>query len=47
MIDGLDPSEDDAAPICQFCGVSALQPEVPGDPFRCENADCEAFGDPI
>jgi hypothetical protein len=41
---------DDRAPICPFCGVTAL----PGDPghvldtrFRCENPDCEAYGEEV
>ena len=45
-------SEDDAdvgrAPICLYCGVTAL----PGDPahvidvrFVCDNAECEAYGE--
>ena len=41
-IDGEDPS-----PICPRCGVSGLPPEAPGEPSRCENADCDAFGEPI
>jgi hypothetical protein len=41
---------DDRAPICPFCRVTAL----PGDPghvldtrFRCENPDCEAYGEEV
>lgn len=41
-IDGEDPS-----PICPHCGVSGLPPETPGEPSRCENADCDAFDQPI
>ena len=40
----------DRAPICPFCGVTAL----PRDPanvidteFVCDNADCDAFGDVV
>ena len=44
--DGVD---DDRAPICGGCGVTALpmeggQREVR---FVCENPDCEAFGEPV
>jgi len=45
-----DGPDVDRAPICPFCGVTAL----PADPshvvdtrFVCENPDCEAFGDSI
>jgi hypothetical protein len=45
-----DDYPDERAPICPFCGVTAL----PADPahvidtrFVCENPDCEAFGEPI
>jgi hypothetical protein len=38
------------APICPYCGVTAL----PGEPthvidssFVCDNADCEAFGEVV
>jgi hypothetical protein len=41
---------EDRAPICPFCGVTAL-PADAGlvlDPrFICENPDCEAFGEAI
>ncbi len=47
MSDMWDETDDDESPICGFCGVSALPPEHPGGPSSCENADCEAFGDPI
>jgi hypothetical protein len=40
----------DRAPICPFCGVTAL----PADPahvidvaFVCENPDCEAYGERV
>ena len=40
----------DRAPICPYCGVTAL----PGDAghvleprFVCDNADCEAFGEEV
>jgi hypothetical protein len=42
--------DDDRAPICPYCGVTAL----PGDAghvldtrFICENPDCEAFGEEV
>jgi hypothetical protein len=42
--------QEDRAPICPYCGVTAL----PADPsnvidtrFVCENPDCEAFGDEV
>jgi hypothetical protein len=42
--------DDGRAPICPFCGVTALPGESglildPG--FICENPDCEAFGEVI
>lgn len=40
-----DYGDDDPSPICGFCGVSALAPEVPGEDPTCENADCSAFGE--
>ncbi len=42
-----DESSDDESPICRYCGVSALPPEVPGDQSSCENPDCDAFGEPV
>jgi hypothetical protein len=43
------PSADvGRAPICPFCGVTALPSESGSwdDPsFVCENPDCEAFGE--
>jgi hypothetical protein len=42
--------DDDRAPICPYCGVTAL----PGDAghvldtrFICENPDCEAFDEEV
>ena len=50
VLSAMDNIDVDRAPICPFCGVTAL----PADPanvidtaFVCENADCEAFGQPI
>jgi len=42
-----ETDDDDASPICDACGVSALPPEIPGEPSTCENADCPTFGEPI
>lgn len=46
----MSTNEEGRAPICPFCGVTAL----PGDAghvldprFICENPDCEAFGEEI
>jgi hypothetical protein len=47
--DGHD-AEDDRAPICTWCGVTALPAESPakgGLAFVCENPGCEAFGEPV
>jgi hypothetical protein len=45
-----DAASEGRAPICPFCGVTAL----PADPanvidsdFVCENPDCEAFGERV
>lgn len=41
--------DDDRAPICAFCGVTAL-PMEGGQAvtrFVCENPDCDAFGDEV
>jgi hypothetical protein len=38
------------APICPYCGVTALPAESdhPFDPrFVCENPDCDAFGEVV
>jgi hypothetical protein len=35
------------APICPYCGVTALPSERQPDEFVCENPDCEAFGEAI
>jgi hypothetical protein len=47
MSDLWDDGDDEASPICAFCGVSALPPEVPGEVSTCENADCTEYGEPI
>jgi hypothetical protein len=48
--DGAEDADIDRAPICPYCGVTAL----PGEPsnvidtrFVCENPDCDAFGDEV
>ena len=45
-----DVDSEARAPICPFCGVTAL----PADPahvidtrFVCENPDCEAYGEAV
>jgi hypothetical protein len=38
------------APICPFCGVTALPEDGPAlsdTRFVCENPDCESFGDVV
>ena len=38
------------APICPYCGVTALPAEpsnVIDSGFVCDNADCEAFGERV
>ncbi len=46
----LSDADTGRAPICPYCGVTAL----PADPsnvidtsFVCENPDCEAFGEQV
>jgi hypothetical protein len=49
MTDGHD-SHDDRAPICPYCGVTALPADtsnVIDTEFVCENPDCEAYGDRV
>ena len=45
-----DLADEGRAPICPACGVTALPAELahvldPG--FVCDNADCDAFGEPV
>ena len=42
-------ADADRAPICPYCGVTALASESPSaaGAFVCENPDCEAFGDEV
>ena len=38
------------APICRYCGVTALpafHSNVVDSPFMCDNEDCEAFGEAV
>ena len=45
-----DDADEDRAPICPSCGVTALPAEtanVIDATFICENPDCEDFGNPI
>ena len=40
--------EDDRAPICPYCGVTALPADaghVLDTRFACEHPECEAFGE--
>ncbi len=45
----MSSADEGRAPICPFCGVTALPAESPVDAgeFVCENPDCEAFGETI
>lgn len=40
---------DNDAPICPWCGVTALPGVAVGRRvgFVCDNPDCEAFGEPV
>ena len=43
-------ADDDRAPICRWCGVTALPKHLSNvidSPFVCDNEDCEAFGDEV
>ncbi len=45
-----DDADVDRAPICPFCGVTALPAETANvlEPsFVCENPDCDAYGDQV
>jgi hypothetical protein len=44
-----DP-DDGRAPICPYCGVTALPAElshVLDTDFICDNADCDAYGERV
>lgn len=50
MSDWYDEADDGRAPICPSCGVTALPAELANvidSGFVCDNADCEAFGEPV
>ena len=45
-----DDADEERAPICPQCGVTALPAEGPtasGSGFVCENPDCDGFGDEV
>jgi hypothetical protein len=43
-----DADDDEGrAPICPYCGVTALAAETLSGGFVCENPDCEAFGEAV
>lgn len=45
-----DDGDDGQAPICPWCGVTALPAALANvlDPgFVCDNADCDAYGEPV
>ena len=45
-----DDADVDRAPICPYCGVTALPAElahVIDTEFVCDNADCEGFGERV
>ena len=46
----VERDEEDRAPICPHCGVTALPADaahVIDTRFVCENPDCEAFGEMV
>ena len=45
-----EDADEGRAPICPSCGVTTLPAEpsnVIDSGFICENADCDAFGEPV
>ncbi len=45
-----DDTDENRAPICPYCGVTALpaEPAFVVDPrFVCENPDCDAYGEEV
>lgn len=45
-----DNLDEGRAPICPYCGVTALPAElahVLDTEFLCDNADCEAYGETV
>jgi hypothetical protein len=48
MISEVTDADEDRAPICPYCGVTALPAESDhhfDSRFVCENPDCDAFGE--
>jgi hypothetical protein len=43
----MDEEDEDRAPICPSCGVTALPAEGFGEQFVCENPDCDAYGEAV
>jgi hypothetical protein len=43
----IEDVDDERAPICPYCGATALPAEANGEFFVCENPECDAFGDPV
>jgi hypothetical protein len=49
-VSGWDDDDDARAPICPYCGVTALPAELSNvidAGFVCDNEDCDAFGEPV
>lgn len=45
-----DDTDVGRAPICPYCGVTALLADLSNvidSAFVCDNADCEAFGEAV
>lgn len=45
-----DEADVDRAPICPYCGVTALPAHLSNvidSPFVCDNEDCDAYGDEL
>jgi hypothetical protein len=45
-----EDSDEGRAPICPYCGVTALPAELSNvldTDFVCDNADCDAYGERI
>lgn len=48
--DEADEADVDRAPICPYCGVTALPAHLSNvidSPFVCDNEDCDAYGDEL
>ncbi len=49
-VDERENAGDGRAPICPYCGVTALPAElsnVVDSGFVCDNAECDAYGETI